>query len=350
MSPAIHRRGLLLGALGLAAAPLLAACADDEPAAAPGASGAAGPKQLRIGYQLIPNGDLIVKDQGWLEAALPGTKVVWSKFDSGGDVNTAIIAGAIDIGLAGSSPVARGLAAPLNIPYAVPWIFDVIGDNEALVVKPGIDSVAALAGKKVATPFASTSHYSLLAALAAAGVPESGLKIIDLEPPEIQAAWQRGDIDGAYVWTPVLAELRKQGKVLVTSRDLAGQGKLTADLAVVRKDFLAQYPAAVKTWLRQQDRAVKLTRSDKAAAAASIGKQLNLSPDEAAAQLAELVLLDLSEQAGADYLGKPGAPGKLAENLHSAAEFLTAQKKLTGAPDLAVYQSALAVQALADAA
>ncbi|GAA1633112.1 glycine betaine ABC transporter substrate-binding protein [Catellatospora bangladeshensis] len=349
MNHSVDRRRLLLGALGLAAAPVLAACTGDDAEPAAGSSGGA-PKQLRIGYQLIPNGDLIVKDLGWLEAALPGTTVVWSKFDSGGDVNTAILAGSLDIGLAGSSPVARGLAAPLNIPYAVPWIFDVIGDNEALVVKQEIADLAGLAGKKIATPFSSTSHYSLLAALAGAGVPDGSVKIIDLEPPEIQAAWQRGDIDGAYVWTPVLAELRKTGKVLVTSRELAGKGKLTADLAVVRTEFLQQYPQVVKAWIQQQDRAVKLVRSDKTAAAQAIGRQLNLDADEAGAQLSELVLLDAAEQAGADYLGTPAAPGKLAENLHNAAQFLVGQGKLPSAPELGVYQKGLAVQALADAA
>ncbi|GHJ42931.1 glycine/betaine ABC transporter substrate-binding protein [Catellatospora sp. TT07R-123] len=350
MNHPVDRRRLLLGALGLAAAPVLAACTGDADPAPVGSGGTAAPKQLRIGYQLIPNGDLIVKDLGWLEAALPGTTVVWSKFDSGGDVNTAILAGSLDIGLAGSSPVARGLAAPLNIPYTVPWIFDVIGDNESLVVKPEITDLAGLAGKKVATPFASTSHYSLLAALADAGVPENSVKVIDLEPPEIQAAWQRGDIDGAYVWTPVLAELRKTGKVLITSRQLAGKGKLTADLAVVRTPFLQQYPQVVKVWIQQQDRAVKLVRTDKTAAAQAVGRQLNLDFDEAGAQLSELVLLDAAEQAGPDYLGTPAAPGKLADNLHSAAEFLTAQGKLTAAPSLDVYRQGLAVQALADAA
>jgi len=78
------------------------------------------PAEIRIAYQAIPNGDLIVKNQKWLEAAFPNTTITWTKFESGGDVNTAIIAGSIDIGLAGSSPVVRGLSEPLNIPYAVP--------------------------------------------------------------------------------------------------------------------------------------------------------------------------------------------------------------------------------------
>ena len=124
----------------------------------------------------MPNGDLVVKNQGWLEQAFPGTQITWTKFESGGDVNTAIIAGSLDLGLAGSSPVTAGLSAPLNIGYQVPWIFDVIGDAESLVVRndSGINDISGLTGKKIGTPFASTSHYSLLAALQEAGVkPDS---------------------------------------------------------------------------------------------------------------------------------------------------------------------------------
>ena len=67
----------------------------------------------------------------------------------------------------GSSPVARGLSAPLNIPYKVAFVLDVAGDNEALVARngSGVDTIAELKGKRVGTPFASTAHYSLLAAL-----------------------------------------------------------------------------------------------------------------------------------------------------------------------------------------
>lgn len=324
----------------------LTACGGSEESATT-ASGH--PAELRIGYQLIPNGDLIVKDQQWLEQALPDTKIVWNKFDSGGDVNTAMVSGAIDIGLAGSSPVTRGLSAPLNIPYQVPWIFDVIGDNEALVVKKEITDVQGLKGKRIAAPFASTTHYSLLAVLAEAGLSESDVKLLDMEPPDIQAAWTRGDIDGAYVWTPVLAELQKTGTTLVTSRELAQRGKVTADLAVVRTEFAQKYPETLKVWLQQQDRAVKLVRSDNKAAAEAIGRQLNLSPEEAARQLGQLILLDAKEQQSADYLGTPGAPGRLAEHLHSAAEFLKAQGKIDAVPELSVFQAGLAVKELADA-
>jgi ABC-type nitrate/sulfonate/bicarbonate transport system substrate-binding protein len=98
---------------------------------------------IRIAYQTFPSGDLIVKNNRWLEEALPDYNIKWTKFDSGADVNTAFIAKQVDFGALGSSPVARGLSAPLNIPYSVAFILDVAGDNEALVARngTGIESI-----------------------------------------------------------------------------------------------------------------------------------------------------------------------------------------------------------------
>ncbi|WP_067823774.1 taurine ABC transporter substrate-binding protein [Actinomadura kijaniata] len=347
-----HRLLPALAALAAAATLTLSGCASGTGAGAAQADAPPNPdgtpRTLRIGYQAIPNGDLIVKDLRWLEQALPHTRVTWSRFESGGDVNTAMVAGSIDIGLAGSSPVTRGLSAPLNIRYRIPWIFDVIGENEALVARTAT-TVGALKGRKIATSFSSTAHYSLLAALGEAGLTEGDVTLVDLEPPDIQAAWTRGDIDAAYTWTPVLGELRKTGKTLVTSKQLAAKGKVTADLAVVRTAFADKYPKALRAWLTQQDRAVKLVRSDRNAAAAAVGRQLNLPPAEAARQIGQLVLLDAGQQAGPDYLGTPGKPGRLADDLHNAARFLHGQKKIPSVPDLTVFQQGLATKELHDA-
>jgi taurine transport system substrate-binding protein len=223
-------------AAAAALAVVSAACGSNDDSAKSGdASGL--PDKIVIGYQNIPNGDLIVKHDGLLEAAFgDAVTVEWKLFDSGGSVNEAILAGAIDIGLVGSSPASRGISS--GIEYQIPWIFDVIGKAEALAVKAGINSIADLKGKTIATPFASTSHYSLLAALEEAGLSESDVKVIDSEPDAILAAWQQGDIDGAYVWNPVLAKLTADGgKVLITSEDLSKKGKTTYDLAVVTTSF-----------------------------------------------------------------------------------------------------------------
>ena len=293
----------------LASLALVAGCGSDSTD-----SGDA-PSTIRIAYQAIPNGDLIVKHDQALEKAFgDNVTIEWNLFDSGGSVNEAVAAGSVDIGLVGSSPTSRGLSSGLE--YQVPWIFDVIGDAEALVVKGDV-GIADLAGKTIATPFASTSHFSLLAALKDAGVDESSVNIIDSEPDAILAAWQAGQIDGAYVWNPTLAELVGDGgTVLVSSAELATKGYTTYDLAIVTDDFAETYPEAVQTWLDAENAAVTQIKEDPAKAAEAIAAELNITPEEAASQLKGLIFLDASEQAGADYLG-----GGLAKNLYDSAVF-----------------------------
>lgn len=310
-----------LAALALATTGLVACGGDDDEPAEGSSTSSAGssieaPEKLVIAYQAIPNGDLVVKHNGWLEEALPDTEIEWKLFDSGGSVNEAVLAGSVDIGLAGSSPVSRGIST--GIPYTVPWIHDVIGEAEALVVKGDeISDLEDLAGKRIATPFASTAHFSLLAAIEDAGVDRSEVEIIDAEPDEIYAAWTRGDIDGAYVWNPNLAKMIDDGgEVLISSAELAEKGTTTYDLAVVSDELLEEYPDVVQTWVDQQDRAVQLYRSDPDKFAEDVAAELNITPEEAADQLADLIFLTAEEQAGADYLG-----GGLGKNLYDAAVF-----------------------------
>ncbi|WP_324795951.1 ABC transporter substrate-binding protein [Streptomyces cyaneofuscatus] len=316
-----------------------------------GDGGKDGDKTIRIAYQAFPSGDLIVKEKGWLEKALPGYQIKWTKFDSGASINTAFVAGSVDLAAIGSSPVARGLSEPLNIPYQVTWVLDVAGENEALVARNGskVSSVKDLEGKKVATPFSSTSHYSLLAALDQAGVDASKVQLLDLEPQDILAAWTRGDIDATYVWLPTLEELKKTGKVLVSSRELAAAGKPTLDLGVASTSFLKAHPDVLPAWRKAQAQALDLIHEDPDTASAAVGKQLGISPAEAGAQIKQGIFLKPAEQADAKWLGTPGKVGGLADNLHSAAQFLVDQKQIDSAPDLDKLRKSIYVEGLTDA-
>ena len=279
---------------------------------------------IRIGYQSFPSGDLIVKNSRWLEEALPNYHIKWTKFDSGADVNTAFIAKELDFGALGSSPVARGLSAPLNIPYKVAFVLDVAGDNEALVARngSGITSIAELKGKRIGTPFASTAHYSLLAALSQNGLSANDVQLVDLQPQAILAAFDRGDIDAGYSWLPTLDQLRKNGKDLITSRQLAKDGKPTLDLGAVSDEFAKAHPDVVDTWRQQEARALKLIHDDPAAAAKAIAAEIGLSPDEVTGQLKQGVYLTPEEVASPEWLGSEGKPGNIAVNLQSASQFL----------------------------
>jgi taurine transport system substrate-binding protein len=306
---------------------------------------------IRLGYQSFPSGDLIVKNNRWLEDALPDYNVRWTKFDSGADVNTAFIAKELDFGALGSSPVARGLSAPLNIGYKVAFVLDVAGDNEALVARngTGINTVADLKGKRVATPFASTAHYSLLAALAANKLSPSDVQLVDLQPQAILAAWDRGDIDAAYSWLPSLDQLRKTGKDLITSRQLAQGGKPTLDLAAVSNDFADAHPEVVDIWRQQEARALKVIHDDPAAAAKAIAAEIGLAPAEVESQLKQGVYLTPQQVASPEWLGTDGNPGNLAVNLQSASQFLADQKQIPTAASLQTFQDAIYTKGLPDA-
>jgi taurine transport system substrate-binding protein len=337
-------RRLTMFAVLAAATVVVAGCGNGA------ASGGGDPakKTIRIAYQAFPSGDLIVKNQGLLEKALPDYKITWTKFDSGASINTAFVAKSVDIAAIGSSPVARGLSAPLNIPYQVAFVLDVAGDNEALVARngSGVTDVAGLRGKKVGTPFASTAHYSLLAALDRAGVKESEVNIVDLEPQDILAAWTRGDLDAAYSWLPTLDDLKKTGKVLISSRQLATAGKPTLDLGVVGTAFIGAHPEAVDAWRKAEAQALDTIAGDPAAAAKAVGAELNLSPADAGRQLSQGVFLKPADLASPEWLGTPGQVGKLADNLVAAAQFLKGQQKVDAVPDLATVQKAVYVEGL----
>ncbi|MGB9097810.1 taurine ABC transporter substrate-binding protein [Erwinia sp.] len=177
-----------------------------------------------------------------------GATVDWRKFDSGASVVRALASGDVQIGNIGSSPLA--VAASQQVPIEVFLLASQLGNSEAMVVKNTIKTPQDLIGKRIAVPFISTTHYSLLSALKHWGIRPDQLQIVNLQPPAIIAAWQRGDIDGAYVWAPAVNELEKTGKVLTDSSQVGKWGAPTLDVWVVRKDFAQKHPEVVTAFAR----------------------------------------------------------------------------------------------------
>lgn len=296
---------------------------------------------VRIGYQQIPNGDLVVKDAGLLETCLPDATIEWSVFNSGGDVIQAFGSDSIDIGLFGSSPATKAVSAPLDLPVQVIWIQDVIGAAESLAVKdPSITDIKGLVGKKIGVPFASTAHYSLLAALDRAGIT-GDVELIDLQPDAIRAAWTTGQIDAAWVWEPTLSELLDSGgTLLVSGEETAEQGAPTYDLSAASISFIEGHPEILEVWTAAQNWAVGQLLNEPDAAHERIAAQLGVPVDAVAAQTAGYVYLDASEQAGADHLG-----GGLGADLENTAEFLHSQGEIQAVAPSAHYKDSVYVAA-----
>ncbi|ANK75570.1 taurine ABC transporter substrate-binding protein (plasmid) [Ensifer adhaerens] len=293
---------------------------------------------LTIGYQPIVEPSRVPQADGTYEK-VTGAKITWQKFDGGADVIAALASGSIDIGYVGSSPLAA--AASRQIPLETIFVVGLISDAEALAVK-GIDKPEELAGKKIATPFVSTAHYSLLTALKHWNIDPKAVEILNLRPPEIAAAWQRGDIDGAYVWDPVLSEIKKTATVLATSSDVAKWGGPTFDAWIVSKKFAEEYPEIVTGFVKVTGDAYADYRTKPEAWSAGspqaekIARLTGAKPEEVPNLLKGYYFPSLEEQASADLLG-----GATVKAIAQTSAFLLEQGKIPAVlPDYAPYVSA----------
>ncbi len=289
-------------------------------------------KEATIGYQLVFG--------PWLTSIVDGTfeketgyKINWKKFDSGAKVINAMASGDVHIALAGSSPVAAGVSRGLDI--EVIWIFEDIASAEALVVRNGSGIIAPqdLKGKKLGVPFVSTTHFHTLFALEQFGIDPKEVKILNMTPPAIAAAWERGDIDAAFVWDPALGRIKKNGRVLVTSGQLSSWGKATFDGCVAQKKWAAENEDFVVKFIKIVAAADESYRSNPQAwtpDSPMVKKMISLiggEPSEVPDILALYGWLPLEEQASDRWLGG-GKDGGVARALYFTSEFLLQEKKI----------------------
>jgi taurine transport system substrate-binding protein len=309
------------------------------------------PETIRVGFFLETKPTMIAKGEGWFDK-LAGGKCAWTEAGSGAEINTAMASKSLDIGLAiGSSPTAAGISQKL--PYELIGMVDNIGPAEDMIVRKAanIKKPADFKGKKVATPFGSTSHFRLLGFLKVNNLTEKDVTVLDLKPDAEVAAWTRGDIDAAYVWSPAKAKmLAAGGESFPTYKELDAKGYVIADLIVAGTEFGKTYPDAVTGFLHAYGNALAMWKAKPADAAAIVAKQAGVTPEVAKHDMEEYDFVTFDRQLTGDWLGAPGKAGNFAEVLKRTADFLVVQKSIKAAPDLAAFQKAINTTFLAQAA
>jgi taurine transport system substrate-binding protein len=299
-------------------------------AAAAGVGGAAQAQQKEVTFahqdMLVPL--RTVMESGELEKAT-GYKINWRMFGGGGDVIKAMASGDVQLGEAGSSPIVAAASQGQDIKLF--WILDDIADAEALIVRngSGINSVKDLKGKKVATPFVSTAHYQLMAVMKTEGVDAKGVNVMNLRPPEIAAAWERGDIDAAFIWDPVLTKIKGNGKVIESSKTIGARGFPTFDGLIVNANWAAQNEAFMVTLVKVLAKADETYRANKAkwtadsAEVKAVAKWTKADAKDVPTTMALYTFPTLAEQAGPSWLG-----GAAAKAMTSTAVFLKEQGRI----------------------
>lgn len=294
-------------------------------------AGTAKAADVTIGFQLV-YGPWKTQMQKLKKEGLAGKSVEFVKFTSGTEVINAMASGSIDISLNGSSPTAAAFSRGVDL--QVIYIYDNINDAEALVVNDKITAPQDLKGKTIAVPFGSTTHFHMMFALEQFNINPKDLSVIDMSPPDMVAAWERGDIDGGFVWDPALGRMKEKGRVLFTSGDLSNWGQATFDAMVARKGFTEKNPDFTCNWVKMVSSADADYRSNQKAYgpgtknAMAIAKAVSGQADQVGAVLALYEYPTLEGQVSSTWLG-----GGVQSALMAASEFLTAQGKLDSVLD-----------------
>ena len=285
-------------------------------------------KEVTIAHQDMLDPYRIVMESGELEKTT-GYKINWRMFGGGGDVIRAMASGDVQIGEVCSAGITAAASQGQDIRLF--WILDDIADAEALVARngSGINSVKDLKGKKVATPFVSTAHYQLMADMKSEGVDAKGVNVMNLRPPEIAAAWERGDIDAAFIWDPVLSKIKANGKVLATSGSIGKKGYPTFDGMVVSAKWAAAnegFMVALVKALAKADAEYRTNAAKWTADSPQVKAVAKWTKADAAGVPAAMALYrfpTLAEQASADWLG-----GGAAKAMTNTAVFLKEQGRI----------------------
>ncbi|MFK7859306.1 MAG: ABC transporter substrate-binding protein [Granulosicoccus sp.] len=303
----------------------------------------AAPEKVTVGYLNLVNAQLVTKNLGLMAKYMPEVgEIQYIKVGGGGDMLRAIAADQIDFGGLGNPPTAIGVVR--GLPIQGTMVLNMLDFVEAMVVRTdaNIKSFKDLAGKTIAAPFGSTTHYLLLQALADEGINPADMQILDLRPSDIAVAWSRGDIDAAWFWEPNLDKAVKDGgNIFMTSGIMEKRGYPTWDVGIVMNKFAEAYPDYVEKFVAAECEGIDYWISNPAETAEIIAMELELPLEDATRMMRGTEMIPCDKQLTAAYIGTSEERGEFVDTLEATATFLVSQDRLPEVPAREVFETFL---------
>lgn len=234
------RRGALTGLAGIGAAFALAACGDDEK---PGGTGA-NLEPVKVGYIADFTGAGLMAIAADLDLwTKHGLDVDLKVFTNGPVQITAFGAGDLDFGYVGPGSLwlpASGQARVVAI--------NSLGFADRLIAQPGITSIEALKGKKVAVPEGTSGDMIVRLALKKAGMDLTDIQKVTMDSSTVVTAFGSQSVDAAGIWYPLVGTIKKKVPDLV---ELAKNEDFYPELSfpaayVARNEVVTGKPELVK--------------------------------------------------------------------------------------------------------
>jgi NitT/TauT family transport system substrate-binding protein len=223
-----------------------------EPDAQPASS--ALPVEVRIGYfaNLTHSQAVLGISSGEFASAVAPVKVTPRVFNAGPSLIEALFAGEIDVGYVGPGPVLA--AHQRSHGEALRVIAGAAANGVVIVAGPhsGINSLADLVGKRIATPQSgNTQDISARHYLVNELEQPNTNNVLPIANTEQQALLARGNIDAAWVPEPWASRLIVEagGKLVAEEKDLWPGRQFTLTLVVTTPQFLARHADLVEKML-----------------------------------------------------------------------------------------------------
>lgn len=209
------------------------------------------PAEVRLDYAYYSPVSLALKHFGWLEQALPQSKVTWVLSQGSNRSLEYLNSGSVDFASSASlsAVLARANGSPIKSVYVysrAEWTAFVVRKDSSL------QSVADLKGKKIAATKGTDPYLFTLRALQQAGLKKDDIELLHLQHPDGRIALEKGDVDAWAGLDPHMAasQIQAGSRLLYRNKDFNSYGVLS-----VTESYAKEHPNAIKTVLTAYEKA-----------------------------------------------------------------------------------------------
>jgi sulfonate transport system substrate-binding protein len=272
---------------------------------------AADPAEVHLDYAYYSPTSLVLKHFGWLEQALPQTKVSWVL--SQGSNRSLEYLNSSSIDFASTAGLAAVLSRANGSPIKTVYIASRPEWTALAVAKDSpIKTVADLKGKKIAATKGTDPYLFTLRALQQAGLTKDDVELVHLQHPDGRVALEKGDVDAWAGLDPHLAASQVQAgsRLLYRNVDFNSYGVLS-----VTEAYAKAQPHTIETVLKAYEKARAWARQNPDELAKLLATESGLPLEVAKLQLSRT---DFSNaQPGAEHIAalKAAAPILVSEGL-----------------------------------
>ena len=269
------------------------------------------PAEVRLDYAYYSPVSLALKHLGYLEKALPQSKVTWVLSQGSNRSLEYLNSGGVDF--ASSASLAAVLSRANGSPIKSVYVYS-RAEWTALVVRKDspYQTVADLKGKKIAATKGTDPYLFTLRALQQAGLKKDDVELVHLQHPDGRTALEKGDVDAWAGLDPHMAasEVQAGSRLLYRNTDFNSYGVVS-----VTERYAKEHPQAIETVLKAYEQAREWSVKNPDELAKLLASESGLPLDVAKLQLSRTDLARPQLTAQDVVASKAAAPILVSEEL-----------------------------------